>query len=94
MTIQICICYLLVINAAAFLAFGIDKRRARHERWRIRESTLLGLAFLGGAAGAWAGMGVFHHKVRKPPFRFGVPLMLLAQAALLVWLWVKGGAIG
>ena len=35
--------YLLVINVATFLTFGIDKWKARNNRWRLREAALLGL---------------------------------------------------
>ena len=79
--------YLLAINAAAFCAFALDKYKAVRGMWRIRESTLLGLSFLGGAAGGYAAMLLFRHKTRKGRFAVGVPLMLAAQAVLLlVWL--------
>ena len=48
--------YLIFVNLAAFAAFGIDKRRARKHQYRISEEALLGLALIGGAAGALAGM--------------------------------------
>lgn len=59
---------LLAINTIAFAAFGIDKLKARAGHWRVQESTLLMLAFLGGTAGAYAGRAMFHHKTRKQPF--------------------------
>lgn len=79
--------YLLAINAAAFCAFALDKYKAVHGMWRIRESTLLGLSFIGGAAGGYAAMLLFRHKTRKGRFAVGVPLMLAMQVVLLlVWL--------
>ena len=56
--------YLVIINLIAFLTFGADKRRARRDRRRVRESTLFLLAVLGGSAGALLGMYVFRHKTR------------------------------
>jgi uncharacterized membrane protein YsdA (DUF1294 family) len=59
---------LAVLNFAAFVAFGIDKARARDGRRRIPEARLLQLALLGGSPGAYAGRRVFRHKTRKQPF--------------------------
>lgn len=75
--------YLLLVNAAAFLAFGEDKRRAKRREWRIAEATLMGLAAAGGSLGALAGMRFFHHKTRHRKFTAGVPALLIAQIALL-----------
>ncbi len=74
--------YLVGINLAAFLVYGEDKRRAARQLWRISEATLLWLAVIGGAAGALAGMYVFHHKTRKAKFKFGVPLILAVELVL------------
>ncbi len=79
--------YLLAINVVTFLLYGIDKWRAKRARWRIPESVLLGLAAIGGSVGAWLGMGIWHHKTQHKKFRYGVPVMLLIQIALLVWFW-------
>ena len=76
----------LLINLISFTAYGIDKHRARKDKWRIPESTLLMLAFIGGALGALAGMLVFHHKTKHWKFKILVPLFLLLQLALAVWL--------
>lgn len=78
--------YLLIINAAAFCAFGIDKTKARKNAWRIPEKTLLALALLGGSAGALLGMAVFHHKTRKKKFSIGIPLILTVQSGLACFL--------
>ena len=75
--------YLLLVNAAAFLTFGEDKRRAKRREWRIPEATLMGLAAAGGSLGALAGMRFFHHKTRHRKFTAGVPALLIAQIALL-----------
>jgi uncharacterized membrane protein YsdA (DUF1294 family) len=59
---------LIAMNFLAFAAFGIDKMKAEAGSWRVQESTLLGLAFLGGTPGAYAGRALFRHKTRKQPF--------------------------
>lgn len=76
------VCYLVLVNFVTFVAFGVDKRRAVRNKYRISEATLLGLALIGGSAGALAGMYLFHHKTRKPLFRL-IPVLLASQAAIL-----------
>ena len=78
--------WLVVINAATFAVYGADKSREKKGRWRIPEKTLLLLPLLGGSVGGLLGMAVFHHKTRHWYFRLGLPLMLLLQAALAVYL--------
>ena len=79
--------YILAVSLLTWILFGLDKWKAIHGKWRIRESTLLGLSLIGGAAGGLAGMYLFRHKIRKMRFRIGVPFMFLVQAAL--WLYFK-----
>lgn len=78
------IMYFILINAAAFITYGIDKKRARKKQWRIPEKTLLLLALVGGSIGAYAGMQIFRHKTKKPLFQAGVPMILLIQGVLAV----------
>ena len=71
--------WLLIINIAAFLAYGLDKLlaklKARHEKVpRLPERNLLLLAIVGGGIGAWLGMEVFRHKTQHRSFRVIVPL--------------------
>lgn len=84
--IRLLLAYLAVTNVVTFLVYGIDKWKARHHRWRIPESTLLGLALLGGSIGAYLGMRVWHHKTMHKKFQFGVPAILLLQGILTVFL--------
>jgi len=79
---------LIAMNFAAFTAFGIDKAKAERGAWRISKSTLLWLAFWGGAPGAYAGRAVFRHKTRKQPFNSYLFQVAVLQALAL------GGLIG
>jgi len=56
------------VNFLAFVAFGVDKSRARNGKWRLSERYLLLLAAGGGWVGAKAGQRWFRHKTRKQPF--------------------------
>ena len=78
--------YLVVINLVGFGAMGLDKRRARRGKWRLPEARLFLYAVLGGSVGSVAGMWIFHHKTRHWYFKYGMPLILVLQAALAIWL--------
>jgi len=84
MTTELIAYYLVGINVLAFIAYGIDKWKAKHSRWRIPEATLLGLAVIGGSIGAWLGMNVWHHKTMHKKFKYGIPLILAAQLAIVL----------
>ena len=85
--------YLVIINAAALLMMAEDKRRAKRHQWRVPEAALFGAALLGGSAGAWAGMYLFHHKTKHWYFVVGMPLILAAQLAAGVWLAGNSGLV-
>lgn len=78
--------YLMLMNLEAFILFGVDKRRAIQNRWRISEAKLLLSAALGGSLGALAGMQLFHHKTRKPKFAIGIPLLLILHIIIGIWI--------
>ncbi len=78
---------IFIANLIAFVVMGIDKRRAVKNRWRIPERVLLLCCAPFAALGGLLGMEFFHHKTHKNKFRIGVPVMLIAQAVVLVALW-------
>ena len=91
--------YLIFINVVTFLVYGIDKwrstsgrllptgrKKAKQGSWRISEATLLILAVFGGSIGALLGMKVWHHKTMHKKFKYGLPLILLAQIALIYFI--------
>lgn len=40
--------YLLIVNLITFILYAVDKRKARKDRWRIKEKTLISWCFAGG----------------------------------------------
>ena len=84
LTEQLILIYLAVINVATFIMYGIDKWKSKRSKWRIREAALLGLAVLGGSIGAWLGMKVWHHKTMHKKFKYGIPLILVAQIVIIL----------
>jgi uncharacterized membrane protein YsdA (DUF1294 family) len=71
---------LLALNGWTILLFWMDKQRARAGAWRISESSLLGLAFLGGTPGAFLARRMFRHKTRKEPFSTHLLVIAMLQA--------------
>ena len=90
MKAQILTAYFLIINLVTLAVYGIDKRRAKKQQWRIPEATLLWLAVLGGSVGAIGGMKWFHHKTKHKKFRYGLPAILIGQLILAAYLWLSG----
>ncbi len=88
----ILIYYLLSVNLATFIAYGIDKlkarrnggRNARQQTRRIPEASLLLLALLGGSPAALLAMYLFRHKTLHKKFRYGVPAILIIQLTLII----------
>ena len=78
--------YLLAVNIATFLLYGIDKYKAKKSKWRISEVTLLTMAAIGGSVGAWAAMRLWHHKTMHKKFKYGIPVMIIMQIALVAYL--------
>ena len=83
------IIYFLIANALGFLSMGIDKFKAKQGMWRTKEKTLCLIAVFGGSIGTIVGMYVFRHKTKHNSFVFGMPIILIAQIVILVYLIVK-----
>lgn len=85
---KILVIWLFLTNVVAFLMFGIDKLKAKANKWRISEKALFIAALIGGGVGAFAGMQIFRHKTKHTKFVVGIPVIMVAQIILLVWLWL------
>ena len=81
--------YLLLANVVTFIAYGIDKYKAKKGTWRISEATLLLMAFVGGSIGAWLGVKAFHHKTMHKKFQYGIPTIIIMQIALVMYLYTN-----
>ena len=80
--------WLVLLSIIAFIAYGVDKRKAKKGKWRTKEKTLLLLSFLGGAFGGFPAMLVFHHKTKGEHWYFTVVnlLGLMIHITLLILL--------
>lgn len=83
-----------VVSVAAFVVYGIDKRRAQRNRRRIPERNLHLLSLLGGWPGAFVGQRVFRHKTQKLSFQIVFLLCVILHLVILVavfyWLPSRG----
>ena len=86
--------WVLVWTLIAFALMGIDKWKAQHDSRRIPEKTLFLSAVLGGSPGALAGMYLFRHKTKHRSFTVGIPLILAAQIALVLFLVWRTLSVG
>lgn len=81
--------YLVLVNAFALLLMLADKNKAQRGAWRIPEATLIGIAIAGGSIGAVLGMHLFRHKTKHRKFYIGLPLILILQVLLVLFLMEK-----
>lgn len=81
--------YLIIINLVVFITYYIDKRKAVKQKYRISEQTLLILAAIGGAFGAFAAMQIFRHKTKKPKFFITIPLFCIMWLIIIIFIVLK-----
>ncbi len=81
--------YFIVLNIAGFASMGIDKRKAQRNAFRIPEATLFAIALVGGSLGSNLGMRIFRHKTKHWYFNIGMPIILILQISILVFLWLS-----
>ena len=87
--------YLAVISFLAICLTLYDKNAAQYGLWRIKERTLLIVSVIGGSIAMLIVMRMIRHKTKHAMFMVGVPVMILMQIviALYVWWSLKGGAL-
>ncbi|WP_057911474.1 DUF1294 domain-containing protein [Peribacillus muralis] len=83
------VAYIIITNIIGFAIMGIDKRKARNREYRIAEKTLWFWAVIGGGTGAFLGMKHFRHKTKHAAFKWGLPLLMILQIALLIKIFIQ-----
>ena len=79
--------YLAFISLIAIILTIHDKRAAQKKKWRVRESTLLLIAVLGGSVAMLLTMRVIRHKTKHSKFMAGIPVIIALQIALAIAVW-------
>lgn len=77
--------YFILLNFLGFFLMYIDKEKSKKGKWRIKESTLLTTALIGGSIGSYLGMKIFRHKTKHAKFKFGIPLIIIIQLLILLY---------
>ncbi|MEH7114659.1 DUF1294 domain-containing protein [Neobacillus niacini] len=73
----------IIMNLIGLLVMKVDKDRAKKQQYRISENTLWLIALLGGAVGTTVGMQRYRHKTKHLSFKFGFPILAVAEIILL-----------
>lgn len=88
MTIRVMLLLALGLwNALVFISYGLDKRRALRQEWRIPEKNLLIMTLLAGGLGALLGGQLFRHKIRKWYFQLDWYLGLGVLLVIIYYIW-------
>lgn len=84
------ILFILLINLIAIILMKKDKAYAQMGERRIRESTLLIVAIVGGSFGMYYAMFKYKHKTLHNKFSMGIPVIIVIQLAYISYLLVSG----
>jgi len=76
--------YFAVISLLAVILTIHDKSAARRHKWRVRESSLLLVAALGGSVAMLATMLLIRHKTKHSKFMVGLPVIIALQVAAVI----------
>ncbi len=81
---EIVIVYIVAISAMAAILTIVDKWKAKHNKWRIPENTLMLTGLLGGALAMYITMKIIRHKTLHKKFMIGLPLEILLHCILVL----------
>lgn len=70
--------YLFLINLLTFIAFAVDKLKAKIQTSRISENALLLFSLTGGILGGWLAIFIFRHKIKDVSFLSKMIFMTLS----------------
>ncbi len=79
------ILFFIMINALAIILVKKDKEFAQSGVRRVRESTLLIIALVGGGFGEYYAMYKYKHKTLHKKFLYGVPIAIMLNTMMLTY---------
>jgi len=82
--------YIIAVSLISAIVTMLDKRAAKKQRWRTKESTLLILSVLGGSVAMFVTMRLIRHKTKRKKFMIGIPIIIFSQIAVIGWLFWQG----
>jgi len=77
--------YLVIMQLVAIFLTVRDKRSAKKDRWRVKESTLLLVSALGGSVAMLVTMNMIRHKTQKKKFMIGIPAIIVLQVVAIIY---------
>lgn len=90
---EIYICLIVIMSLITFILYGVDKRKAQKNKWRIKEATLLLLSFLFGSIGGLIGMYGLRHKTKHWYFVFVNYLSFIIHIIIGIVIFKKIGMV-
>jgi uncharacterized membrane protein YsdA (DUF1294 family) len=81
------IIYLVIISIIAIILTVHDKRAAQAKSRRISEKTLMFVSAIGGSVAMLAVMRAIRHKTKHMKFMVGIPVIIVLQIAVAVFIW-------
>lgn len=79
------IVHLCLISLIAIAVTVADKIKAKYNKWRVPEATLLIISALGGSIAMYITMQLIRHKTKHIKFMLGIPIIILMQVIVAVW---------
>lgn len=93
MFLEILLGYIAIISIVSVIVCIYDKFAAKHmTKHRTREATLLWLSAIGGSVAMFATMQIIRHKTKHVKFMLGIPVIMIAQAAIAIVIYFALGA--
>lgn len=77
--------FFILINVIAIVLVKKDKEFAQSGARRVRESTLLIVALVGGGFGEYYAMYKYKHKTLHKKFLYGVPIAIMLNMMMLTY---------
>lgn len=74
----------VVMSIFTAILYKVDKKRAIHHAWRIKEATLLIFPWLMGGIGGFLGIYAVRHKTQHWYFPLNNLLALIVQASIFI----------
>lgn len=81
------IVWIISWSIATFVLYGLDKGVAMVHTLRVPEIVLHLAALVGGFAGGWLGMVVWHHKVKKQIFYVVLLIATLIHGGIIYYVF-------
>lgn len=76
----------IILNCAALMLYGLDKRKAVKNKYRVSESALIWIGLI-GPFGALVGMKAFRHKTQKTKFKLIYVFVILHIVIFALFIW-------